>query len=141
MPFFAALKIPKPLAFWYLTEGVVGFFATHWEEYHTGKLIMGVVANPTEIQCTIMGIFVVAGMFGPPFFAQPWSDLLPTQVVKLVEPYSDIVHWELKYIPLVVVWVGIFITTIDLYDLQSRIRSRSSQTPPLHPFWTLEPSQ
>jgi len=64
MPYFLALNTEKPLAFWFLTEGIVAFFASHWEEYHTGKLVMGLIANPTEVQCALMVIFVIAGLKG-----------------------------------------------------------------------------
>ncbi|KAL7716937.1 Choline/ethanolaminephosphotransferase [Entamoeba marina] len=35
------------------------FFLSHWEEYHTGTLILDALLNPTELQLLVMGLLFV----------------------------------------------------------------------------------
>eukprot|EP01100_Stratorugosa_tubuloviscum_P007715 TRINITY_DN3181_c0_g1_i1.p1 TRINITY_DN3181_c0_g1~~TRINITY_DN3181_c0_g1_i1.p1 ORF type:complete len:391 (-),score=137.53 TRINITY_DN3181_c0_g1_i1:63-1235(-) len=55
--------------------GVLSFFMSHWEEYHTGKLILGTISNPTEAQLLMVGIHIVAGFFGPLIYTNSVSEL------------------------------------------------------------------
>jgi len=58
-------------AYYMLTAGVLVFYASHWEEYHTNHLILGTYANPTEAQCGMMVLLVISGYFGPSFWSTP----------------------------------------------------------------------
>ncbi len=44
------------IAFVLIHIGMVPFVMAHWEEYHTGTLILGPIANPTEgnVACTCL---------------------------------------------------------------------------------------
>eukprot|EP01087_Luapelamoeba_hula_P019011 TRINITY_DN6235_c0_g1_i1.p1 TRINITY_DN6235_c0_g1~~TRINITY_DN6235_c0_g1_i1.p1 ORF type:complete len:386 (-),score=29.71 TRINITY_DN6235_c0_g1_i1:11-1168(-) len=57
----------SPWQFWvgfFVTA--IPFFAAHWEEYHTGSLILGVIGNPTEGQCVIMLFLISTVIAGGP---------------------------------------------------------------------------
>jgi len=54
------------------SAGVLVFYASHWEEYHTNHLIMGKYANPTEAQCGMMVFLIISAVAGPTF----WSNAL-----------------------------------------------------------------
>jgi len=45
--------------------GVLAFYGSHWEEFHTNHFIMGRYANPTEVQCGMMVLLIVSANFGP----------------------------------------------------------------------------
>jgi ethanolaminephosphotransferase len=57
--------------------GYALFYLAHWEEYHTGSLILGKYANPTEVQYVFMGVHLLAAAFGPAVWRTPLSALLP----------------------------------------------------------------
>lgn len=97
-PFFSALRTNGWLSFVFLTEGVFAFYFSHWEEYHTGKLIMGTLANPTEIQYAIMFCFVVAGYSGPEIFEQSLQEALPSSVISWMTQFGleGLLPWQLN---------------------------------------------
>lgn len=43
------------------------FYCAHWQTYVSGTLRFGKV-DVTEAQCTIMGIHIISGIFGPGFW-------------------------------------------------------------------------
>lgn len=119
MPFFLALGTNAWESFIFLTFGVAAFYWTHWEEFHTDTLIMGVVANPTEVQCILMGVFVAAGALGQEYFLQPMSDLLPASINQLILDnginYYGFLQQPLKVVILSFVVVGVSFTCLSLY--------------------------
>jgi phosphatidylglycerophosphate synthase len=42
--------------------GVIPFWTSHWEEYHTGCLILGTLGNPTEAQLTLIVAQIVGSL-------------------------------------------------------------------------------
>lgn len=52
------------------------FFMAHWEEYHTGELILGVLANPTEGQFVMIAQLLVSTIFGPAVWSTSWKTAL-----------------------------------------------------------------
>jgi len=40
------------------------FYAAHWEEYHSKHLVLARLANPTEAQVMIMGLFLASSVLG-----------------------------------------------------------------------------
>lgn len=110
MPWFMAMRMTNWQAFLYLTQGTVAFYAAHWEEYHSHKLILGLLANPTEVQYWIMSIFVFTGLFGTHFWDLTVSDMLPSAVSKLLLEYgvapAFLAQTQTEFI-LFMVWFGI----------------------------------
>lgn len=56
--------------------GTFPFYLSHWEEYHSGILILGKVGNPTEAQLLMIAIHLLAAVFTPLFFAQTLGNFL-----------------------------------------------------------------
>jgi len=55
----------------------IPFFMAHWEEYHTGELILGVLANPTEGQLLMCGLLLTSAIHGPSFWGvHTWKTAL-----------------------------------------------------------------
>ncbi|ELR16152.1 CDPalcohol phosphatidyltransferase superfamily protein [Acanthamoeba castellanii str. Neff] len=52
------------------------FFMAHWEEYHTGELILGVLANPTEGQFVMCALLLTAAIKGPAMWSTSWKTAL-----------------------------------------------------------------
>lgn len=119
MPFFLAVGTTAWESFWFLTFGVAAFYWTHWEEFHTDKLVMGVVANPTEVQCALMGVFIAGGIYGPHYFAQQMSAVLPGAVTQFITNnnlnYFGLLEMPLRVFMLVMVGLGVSGTCISLY--------------------------
>jgi hypothetical protein len=119
MPFFLAVGTSAWESFWFLTFGVAAFYWTHWEEFHTDTLVMGLVANPTEVQCTLMVLFVSAGYVGKAYFAQTMSQLLPVSVTQLILDnnvnYYGFLDMQLKFVILLLVIFGVSATCLSLY--------------------------
>jgi len=61
------------LAFW--STGVP-FFMAHWEEFHTGELVLGVLGNPTEGQIVMILNLLVSAVYGPQLWGRDMNDLL-----------------------------------------------------------------
>jgi len=72
----SALQISPLEHYICLSAGITVFYASHWEEYHTNKLVLGRYANPTEAQVSMMVLLVIAGIFGPKFFSTPFSTVV-----------------------------------------------------------------
>lgn len=47
------------------------FYLAHWEEYHTGILIMGKFNGPTEAQLIVIGMLLFTGIVGPWVWVRP----------------------------------------------------------------------
>lgn len=111
MPWFLAMKMSNWQAFLFLTQGTMAFYAAHWEEYHSHKLILGLIANPTEVQYWIMSVFVATGLLGTGFWQLKLHQIVPAVVVETVVG-SGIVSADFfaqsqgEFI-LLVVWFGI----------------------------------
>uniref|UniRef100_A0A6B2L6Z4 Uncharacterized protein n=1 Tax=Arcella intermedia TaxID=1963864 RepID=A0A6B2L6Z4_9EUKA len=69
----SALRMNPTECFYLLSFGVFIFYAAHWEEFHTNKLVLGKYANPTEGQVGMMIILIIAGIFGPEFYTTPFG--------------------------------------------------------------------
>lgn len=111
-PFFAATSTDSFTSFLFLTEGVFAFYLSHWEEYHTGKLIMGTLANPTELQYFIMLVFALAGILGTDYLQPTLYESLPLSMISTIKQYGDfdaILSLSLFYILLIIVGLGIFL--------------------------------
>lgn len=115
MPWFMSMHMTNWQAFIFLTQGTVAFYASHWEEYHSHKLILGLVANPTEVQYWIMSIFVTTGLFGTQFWTQTLTDVLPKSIVaKLLEigVSADFLAKSQTEFIIFIVWFGIVFTML-----------------------------
>lgn len=111
MPWFLAMKMSNWQAFLFLTQGTVAFYAAHWEEYHSHRLILGLIANPTEVQYWIMSVFVTTGLFGTEYWQQRLIDTLPASVTEVLLK-SDFIPQQfllqrLSEFILFIVWFGI----------------------------------
>mmetsp|Transcript_31967 Transcript_31967/g.80168 ORF Transcript_31967/g.80168 Transcript_31967/m.80168 type:complete len:439 (-) Transcript_31967:79-1395(-) len=72
--------------------GVVPFWTSHWEEYHTGCLILGTVGNPTEAQLILIAAQIATFFFTPSI----WQ----VDLAALFSEYTGIVLPSFVYLPL-----------------------------------------
>lgn len=93
MPWFIAMRMTNWQAFLFLTQGTLAFYAAHWEEYHSHKLILGLLANPTEVQYCIMGVFVTTGLLGTHFWSATLNESLPASVIETLVSFGIPVEW------------------------------------------------
>eukprot|EP01126_Amoeba_proteus_P047022 TRINITY_DN5345_c0_g1_i2.p1 TRINITY_DN5345_c0_g1~~TRINITY_DN5345_c0_g1_i2.p1 ORF type:complete len:340 (-),score=31.85 TRINITY_DN5345_c0_g1_i2:52-1071(-) len=74
-------------AFYVLCAAITVFYGSHWEEYYTDKLILGVFANPTEGQVGCIVLFIFAYFFGPEWWQTStlgsFSWILPSSLSSL----------------------------------------------------------
>jgi ethanolaminephosphotransferase len=61
------------MAFW--STGIP-FFMAHWEEYHTGELVLGVVGNPTEGQLVMCTFLLLTATYGPTYWDRSFNDMI-----------------------------------------------------------------
>jgi len=61
----ATLRLGGLLTVLGLVVGWGPFYLAHWEEYHTGILIMGKFNGPTEAQLIVIGLLILTGIVGP----------------------------------------------------------------------------
>ncbi|KAL6061321.1 Cholinephosphotransferase 1 [Balamuthia mandrillaris] len=66
-------------AFFIFCAIALPFIMAHWEEFYTGKLILGMVGNPTEGQLVMTSFLIMTGLYGQSL----WSG--PVQVGSAVE--------------------------------------------------------
>eukprot|EP01130_Rhizamoeba_saxonica_P003459 TRINITY_DN1464_c0_g1_i1.p1 TRINITY_DN1464_c0_g1~~TRINITY_DN1464_c0_g1_i1.p1 ORF type:complete len:246 (-),score=28.87 TRINITY_DN1464_c0_g1_i1:494-1231(-) len=85
-PMFLIWQPAKVDQFLFLTQGVLVFYTSHWEEYFTGHLILGRFANPTEAQCCMIAVFLFTGVVGAQFWHSAigvFLPFLPTSLAQL----------------------------------------------------------
>lgn len=81
---------------WYTTSiifiGTTTFFFSTWETYYTGCLYLGYMNGPTEGLLIAVISLIISGIYGPKFWWQPISKLVPflqlpkyLSTIKLVE--------------------------------------------------------
>lgn len=63
------------------------FYAAHWEEYHSGHLVLGRLANPTEGQLALVLLLLTPLLFGADFFARSLAHTLPAPLLAYVPPW------------------------------------------------------
>jgi len=68
-----ALRLTPWQHFILLSSGVTIFYSSHWEEYFSHHLVLGKLANPTEAQCFMMAVLVIAGIYGPQIYSTQLS--------------------------------------------------------------------
>jgi ethanolaminephosphotransferase len=72
VPFCVTLRWTPVEFFVIMVLGCTVFYSSHWEEYHTDKLILGVLANPTEIQYG----FIVTLLFTSVVGSEWWTGMV-----------------------------------------------------------------
>lgn len=141
MSWFMGMNITTWQAFLFLTQGTLAFYGSHWEEYHTHKLILGLVANPTEVQYAIMAVFVLMGLFGSAFWIVTMADSLPAPVLSLFQSIGVpecILSLPRNEFALHTVWIGIVLAIVfnGLEASRGAIRNGHS---PFAPLRTIAP--
>jgi ethanolaminephosphotransferase len=67
----STLRIGGDATLWLAIAGFIPFYLAHWEEYHTGSLVLGQFNGPTEAQLVIIAVLLVTGIVGPWLWAVP----------------------------------------------------------------------
>jgi len=98
----SALDLNEWEAFNLFACGVLVFYASHWEEYHTHNLIMGKYANPTEAQCGMILLLLISAISGPSFWSRPVFTI----------PYFNF-PFLFKYFVVLATFVGCFATLAE----------------------------
>lgn len=60
-------------SWWFINIGLFPFYLSHWEEYHSGILIMGQLGNPTEAQLLMIAVHLISAFLTPAFWTQTLS--------------------------------------------------------------------
>jgi ethanolaminephosphotransferase len=76
----AATRIGSVRAFAALIVGWGPFYLAHWEEYHSGILIMGKFNGPTEAQLIVIALLLFTGIVGPWVWVYPLFTLKETVI-------------------------------------------------------------
>lgn len=138
MAWFPGMQATGWQSFLFLTQGTLAFFGSHWEEYHTHKLILGVVANPTEVQYAIMAAFVSMGVLGPSWWAESLSQGTPSAISNfLIHTAGVPAHWfdiTRTEFALHSIWLGIaFALIFNGYEaIKASIKDGKGALAPLH---------
>ena len=53
----------------------ITFYCSHWEEWHTGKLILSAYGNPTESQLLMCLAHIFSFYLGAKWWIQPITDI------------------------------------------------------------------
>lgn len=139
MPWFIAMRMTNWQAFLFLTQGTMAFYAAHWEEYHSHKLILGLLANPTEVQYCIMGVFVATGIFGTHFWSTTLVETLPVPAMELLKSFGVSAEFFSRTrveVALLVVWLGIGFALIfnGMEAWKSAIKNGEGALAPIRTF-------
>ncbi|KAJ3190497.1 hypothetical protein HDU85_000796 [Gaertneriomyces sp. JEL0708] len=59
-----------------LCSAMTNFYGSTWEEYYTGTLYLSVVSGPVEGVVMIVGVVVMAGVYGPGIYRYPLDKFL-----------------------------------------------------------------
>lgn len=76
----AAVRLGPLLTLLGLLVGWGPFYLAHWEEYHTGILIMGKFNGPTEAQLVIMAMLIFTGIAGSGVWVQALFSIHHTKI-------------------------------------------------------------
>jgi len=79
-----AIDVGPWFGFLVLHLGILPFYYAHWEEYHTGILILGPIANPTEAQVTLMAAQIATYFTGVHVWSRTLKSLLPADVAAIL---------------------------------------------------------
>lgn len=138
MPWFIAMGVDNWHALMFLTQGTLAFYVFHWEEFHTHKLVMGLVSNPTEVQTLVMLVFIISGFYGPSFWTSPFSNFLSVDFVNFLTSHS-FYGWPASLLPLPLysvlstfIWI-IFSLTLTL-NVVTTFRASSNFFAPFRSF-------
>ena len=101
MPLAQVLGVDAEMAFFMHALSLAMFYAAHWEEYHSGHLVLGRLANPTEAQVGIMFALLGGAFLGIPSFLY----LLPYVLFPLILFFISSSHPRLLLFPLVVLLI------------------------------------
>eukprot|EP01113_Clastostelium_recurvatum_P028983 TRINITY_DN3499_c0_g1_i3.p1 TRINITY_DN3499_c0_g1~~TRINITY_DN3499_c0_g1_i3.p1 ORF type:complete len:373 (-),score=63.66 TRINITY_DN3499_c0_g1_i3:420-1514(-) len=66
--FGACIRVGPAFAFILLVACWVPFYLSHWDDYNTGKLVMGKFGGPTDLLVGLSGLMIFTGAIGPDFW-------------------------------------------------------------------------
>lgn len=70
----ASFQFPPWTAHIFMLSIAFPFYFSHWEEFHTGKLILSAYGNPTEAQLGMCLAHLITFFQGPQWWHQTWLD-------------------------------------------------------------------
>ena len=68
----ASFRIDGWQAHFFMLSIMMPFYFSHWEEWHTGKLILSAYGNPTEAQLGMCLVHLITFFNGPQWWDQTW---------------------------------------------------------------------
>ncbi|KIP05510.1 hypothetical protein PHLGIDRAFT_128827 [Phlebiopsis gigantea 11061_1 CR5-6] len=131
---------------------LANFYLTTWEEYYTGQLYLGFFSGPVEGILMIVGIYVITGLYGTPFWDTPVLTFLGLENVPQIAKYVPNKGLNEAFLVFGVVGLAFNIATSYVNVFNARREKKQSPFRPLlyllpfpasaaiQVFWLMSPS-
>jgi len=138
----AAAGIDSPwLIFAFLHVGMIPFVLAHWEEYHTGILILGPLANPTEAETVISIFHLLTWWNGTALWTRHMRDTFPVFAANMLKSanLSQLLDWRVNEFGGTVACIGVVPMVLwNIYTV-GQTCTNSKKCSMLYACWPLLP--